>query len=388
MAYHHGITLVEASDGVRALVTVATAVIGMVVTAPDADAAAFPLNRPVLVTDAEAAIGKAGATGTLPGALRAIADQVRTPIVIVRVEHNATPATLKANVIGTTLVNGQKTGLQALTAAKAAVGVSPRIIGCPGLDSAEVTAAMVVVAKKLRAMSYAAAIGADIAAAAVYRATFDARELMLLYPDFLVTKADGSVGSAPAVAYALGLRAKIDQETGFHKTISNVSVAGVVGLSRDIQFDIQDGSTEAGVLNAAQVTALVRTDAGFRLWGGRTCAADPQFAFESATRTAQVLADTVGEGLLWAIDKPLRPSLVKDIVETINAKLRELKSAGLILGGRAWFDADKNQAADLQAGKLALDYDYTPVPPLEQLGLTQRITDTYLVDFAALAAAR
>jgi len=246
----------------------------------------------------------------------------------------------------------------------------------------------VVVAKKLRAMSYAAAIGADIAAAAAYRATFDARELMLLYPDFLVTKADGSIGSAPAVAYALGLRAKIDQETGFHKTISNVSVAGVVGLSRDIQFDIQDGSTEAGVLNAAQVTALVRTDAGFRLWGGRTCAADPQFVFESATRTAQVLADTVGEGLLWAIDKPLRPSLVKDIVETINAKLRELKSAGLILGGRAWFDADKNQAADLQAGKLALDYDYTPVPPLEQLGLTQRITDTYLVDFAALAAAR
>jgi phage tail sheath protein FI len=388
MAYHHGITLVEASDGVRALRTVATAVIGLVATGPLADATAFPLNRPVIVTDADAAIGKAGATGTLANTLRAISDQVRTPIVVVRVEDHATPATLAANVVGTTLVNGQKTGLQALTAAQAQLGVNPRIIGAPGLDSATVTAALVVVAKKLRARAYAAALGADIAAAVAYRAGYSARELMLIYPDVIGTKADGTTGAVPAVAYALGLRAKIDQETGFHKTISNVPLDGVVGLARDIQFDIQDGSTEAGVLNAADVTAVVRSDTGFRLWGSRTCSDDPLFAFESATATAQVLADTIGQGLIWAIDKPLRPSLAKDIVETINAKLREMKSAGLILGGQASFSIDKNPNASLQAGKLAIDYDYTPVPPLEQLGLTQRITDTYLVDFAALAAAR
>ncbi|MXC54299.1 phage tail protein, partial [Escherichia coli] len=28
------------------------------------------------------------------------------------------------------------------------------------------------------------------------------------------------------------------------------------------------------------------------------------------------------------------------------------------------------------------DYDYTPVPPLENLMLRQRITDQYLVNFA------
>jgi phage tail sheath protein FI len=386
MAYHHGITLVEASDGVRALRTVATAVIGLVATAPLADAAAFPLNRPVLVTDAESAIGKAGATGTLANTLRAISDQVRTPIVVVRVEDNATPATLAANVVGTTLGNGQKTGLQALTAAQAQLGVSPRIIGTPGLDSAAVTAALVVVAKKLRARAYAAALGADVAAAVAYRAGYSARELMLIYPEVIGTKVDGTTGVVPATAYALGLRARIDQEQGFHRVISNVPVEGIVGLARDIQFDIQDGSTEAGVLNAADVTAVVRTDTGFRFWGSRTCSNDPLFAFESATATAQVLADTIGQGLIWAIDKPLRPSLAKDIVETINGKLREMKSAGLILGGQASFSIDKNPTASLQAGKLAIDYDYTPVPPLEQLGLTQRIVDTYLADFASLGA--
>ena len=36
----------------------------------------------------------------------------------------------------------------------------------------------------------------------------------------------------------------------------------------------------------------------------------------------------------------------------------------------------------LAAGKAWIDYDYTPVPPLENLLLQQRITDRYLVDFA------
>ena len=36
----------------------------------------------------------------------------------------------------------------------------------------------------------------------------------------------------------------------------------------------------------------------------------------------------------------------------------------------------------LKAGQLYIDYDYTPVPPLENLMFKQRITDRYLVDFA------
>ena len=33
--------------------------------------------------------------------------------------------------------------------------------------------------------------------------------------------------------------------------------------------------------------------------------------------------------------------------------------------------------------QLLIDYDYTPVPPLENLTLRQRITDRYLADFAS-----
>ncbi len=69
----------------------------------------------------------------------------------------------------------------------------------------------------------------------------------------------------------------------------------------------------------------------------------------------------------------------------INAKFREMKSAGLIIDGRCWYDDSANDKDTLKAGKLFIDYDYTPVPPLENLTLRQRITDKYLVNFGATA---
>jgi phage tail sheath protein FI len=376
--YQHGITVTEVNEGVRSLVTVATAVIGLVATGPAADAALFPLDTPVAVTDLAAAIGKAGATGTLAGALQAIADQAKAVVVVVRVAPGADDAATSTAIIGGT-VDGKKTGMQALLAAEAQLGVKPRIIGAPGLDTLEVATALAVVAKKLRAMAYVSAIGADVAEAILYRNNFAARELMLIMPDFLAFSGGAKVTSF-AVARALGLRAKIDQEQGWHKTLSNVPVDGVIGLTKDIQFDVQDPNTEANLLNANEITTLIRAN-GYRFWGSRTCSDDPLFAFESATRTAQVLMDTIAGGMMWAIDKPLRPSLVTDIVETINAEFRALKTAGLIIGANAWFDAEKNPVESLKTGKVIIDYDYTPVPPLENLLLNQHITDSYLAEF-------
>ncbi|MGL1297087.1 hypothetical protein ACSTLA_23495, partial [Vibrio parahaemolyticus] len=62
---------------------------------------------------------------------------------------------------------------------------------------------------------------------------------------------------ANAVARALGLRAKLDEQVGWHKTLSNVPVNGVSGLSKDIYFDLQNPATDAGLLNAAEVTTLI-----------------------------------------------------------------------------------------------------------------------------------
>ena len=191
--------------------------------------------------------------------------------------------------------------------------------------------------------------------------------------------------TVPAVAYALGLRAKIDVEQGWHKTLSNVPVNGPVGISKDVFFDLQSSETDATLLNEGNVTTLINYQ-GYRFWGSRTCSTDELFRYESAVRTAQVLADTIAEGHFEFVDKPLHPSVVKDIIEGVNARFRSLKALGYILDGKCWFDAEVNTTENLKGGKLIIDYDYTPVPPIEDLGFRQRITDKYFSDFALRVA--
>ncbi len=381
--YHHGVRVLEINEGTRTITTVSTAIVGMVCTADDADAAAFPLNTPVLLTDVLAASGKAGETGTLARSLDAIADQAKPVTVVVRVEQGDTEAETTTNIIGgVDATTGKKTGMKALLAAQSLLGVKPRILGVPGHDSKAVATELLSVAQSLRAFAYLSAYGCKTVSEAIaYRENFSQREAMLIWPDFLnwdsVTSTDAT---AFATARALGLRAKIDQQTGWHKTLSNVGVNGVTGISADVFWDLQDSATDANLLNKNDVTTLIRKD-GYKFWGSRTCSDDPLFQFENYTRTAQVLADTMAEAHMWAVDMPLHPSLAKDILEGIKAKFRELKSAGYIIDGNAWIDDAANDKDTLKAGKLVIDYDYTPVPPLENLLLRQRITDQYLVNF-------
>ena len=382
--YHHGVRVIEINEGTRPIRTVSTAVIGLVAIAEDADATFFPENKPVLVTDILGAIGKAGTTGTLAAALDAIADQIKPVCVVVRVPEGIDDAETQSNLIGTVTANGDYTGMKALLAAEGKVGVKPRILGVPGLDDLPVATELVSIAQQLRAFAYLSAFGAATKEeATLYRDNFAAREAMVIWPDFVgwdtVANAEATFN---ATARAMGLRAKIDEQVGWHKTLSNVGVNGVTGISKDIYWDLQNPATDAGYLNEADVTTIIRRD-GFRFWGSRTCSADPLFAFENYTRTAQVIADTIAEAHMWAVDKPMHASLIKDILEGINAKFREWKSLGYLIDGSAWFDDELNTPEVLKAGKLYIDYDYTPVPPLENLMFQQRITDRYLADFAS-----
>lgn len=385
--FHHGVQVVEINDGTRVISTVSTAIIGMVCTASDADAATFPLNKPVLITSVQSAIAKAGTKGTLAASLQAIADQSKPVVVVVRVAEGAgndAEAQTVSNIIGGTDESGHYTGLKALLTAEAVTGVKPRILGVPGIDSLEVATALAPVCQKLRAFGYISAWNCQtLSEAMLYRKNFSQRELMVIWPDFLAwdTTANATE-TAWATARALGLRARIDQETGWHKTLSNVGANGVTGISASVFWDLQESGTDADLLNEAGVTTLIRKD-GFRFWGNRCCSDDPLFLFENYTRTAQVIADTMAAGHMWAVDKPITATLIRDIVAGINAKFREMKTAGYIVDATCWFDEAANDVATLKAGKLYIDYDYTPVPPLENLTLRQRITDKYLANLVS-----
>ena len=377
----HGVRVIEETTGIRPIRTIATAVIGIVCTADDADALMFPIDEPVLLTNIVDAIGKAGTTGTLARSLYAISRQANAMTVVVRVAEDIDDDIQMANVIGK-YEDGKYTGAKALLTAQTKLRVTPRILGVPELDTQEVTTEMVSIAQKLRGFLYAHTVGDTKEAAALYETNFAAREVMLMYGDWLgFDETTGTVTTIDSVATALGLRAKIDNDIGWHKTLSNVAVNGVIGTTHDVSFNLSDPSNDANYLNGNNVTALIHSD-GYRYWGNRTASDEPKFMFENYTRTAQVLADTIERAHQWAIDKPLSPGLASDIVDGVDVKLREMTTSGYLLGGASWFDASLNTKETLYSGKMVVPYDYTPVPPLEQLEFIQKITDTYLIDFA------
>lgn len=377
----HGLTLTESTSGARSLATSSMAVIGIIATASAAAGAAttalnaaFPLGTPVLVTNIAEAIGKAGTGGTLLPTLKAIADQVTPVLVVVRVEEGEDDAETSANVIG---------AMPALMAAKSAVGVRPRILGAPGLDSATVAAQLIIAAKRLRGRAYARAIGESDAEVITYRETFSARELTLIWPNTSTT----FIGDA--TARALGLRARIDEETGWHKTISNVALDGVTATTRNIAFDLLDSSTEAGTLNDADIVTIIREFGGFRFWGNTTCAGEDQseYRFESAVRTLHALQDIVIEAFGPSFDKPMTVALVKDLLESCNMKFKDLATDGWIMGAKVELAATGNTSAELAAGRPKFALRFTPCAPFENPTVDFAITEEFYSDFASQVAA-
>lgn len=380
--YHHGVRVTEVNDGARYARTINTGIIGIVATANDADPGVFPENIPVLLTNVKNASGKAGDTGTLAQSLEAIASQTSPITVVVRVKEGENEAETTSNVIGEVTANQQYTGMQALRVAQSILGVTPRILGAPGLDNQSVTTQLAGIAQKLRAFCYGKCHGETVSEMIAYRKEFGFRELMLIAPDFVTwnTRTD-SVQSRFATAYALGMRSKIDDETGWHKTISNVPVNGPEGITKDISWDLQSSSTDAGLLNENDITTLINYK-GYRFWGNRTCSADPMFAFESAVRTSQIIADTIAEAHFNYVDALMSAANARDIVESVNARLRTWTRDGYLLGGNCWYDPEYNTKEELKAGKIGFDYDFTSVPPMEDITFRQRITDRYFADFS------
>lgn len=391
--FHHGVSVTETLDGQQVIRTKSPSVIGLIATADDADNDYFPLNVPKLVTKISDAQGKAGTKGTLSKALRDIADQVKPVMVIVRVPEGAGASETEkaadqlAKTIGTNTA-GAYTGAYALLGAETITGVKPKIIGAPYLDAPEAAKVLVSIAKKLHGVAYIESHKSSVSEAIADAGGYGDRECMIIYGRFTRFDVDKKrTDEFSPIGFALGLRARIDAEMGWHKTLSNVPVSGVTGVSQSktVHFDLVDANTDANLLNEAKVSCLIHKQ-GFRFWGNRTTATDDQYMFESYTRTAQVLRESIAEAHFAYIDRPLTPSLARDIIENIAAYGRDLVANNRLLGFKVWYSEDLNETAQLKAGKLTINYEYTPVPPLEHLHLVQSFTDKYLAEFATRVA--
>lgn len=128
LSYFHGVNLGESTEVPSLLRVTNFGVTYINGTAPDADVATFPLNTPTLVTSLTTA-ALLGAAGTLLDDVKAVMGEGGSTVIVNRVEHSETPATLQTNLIGD---SATRTGLFGALKAKSALGVQPRVLVTAG----------------------------------------------------------------------------------------------------------------------------------------------------------------------------------------------------------------------------------------------------------------
>lgn len=390
----HGVEVVTVAGGPRPIQTIRSAIIGIVGTAPGADATAYPLNKPVLI-NSRGGIGTIGTTGTLPGALNAIFTEFSPFVVVVRVEEGATPADTLANVVGAVDAGtGVRTGIQALKDAQSITGVSPMLLIAPGFTSARepdganpgkflknaAAGALEAVATALRAHAIIAGPNTNDADALDYAKDFGTRRTYIVDPFAEIydatAKAYVAVDAAAAVA---GLIARVDAEQGFWKSPSNEELLSVGGVARPVDFSLGDPNTRANLLNENNIATIIR-DEGYRLWGNRTTSADSQFQFLCVSRTADMIDLSIQRAHRWACDKGITRGYFDDVCSSVNSYLRDLEARGAIVGGKCWVDPDFNGPNEIKNGHATFSYEFTPTYPAERVTFRSSITDAFLTN--------
>lgn len=206
--YHHGITATETSNITPIIKSVSMSTIALVSTSVDADNTKYPLGTPVLLTGITTDdVTKAGAKDTLLSqCLQTIKSIQNTNVVVLRLSEPVDIATVDT-----------------LLSAQSRLGVTPKILIAPEIDTPAMTRKLVEIAKKRRAFVYASpraedgtliTVKEDIAA---YRDTFAARELMLIENEWGVPgksqPSDGSGSSNTLEMNFLKFRTEIIEET-------------------------------------------------------------------------------------------------------------------------------------------------------------------------------
>jgi phage tail sheath protein FI len=384
MPFLHGIEILEVTTGSQPITTLSSSVIGIVGTAPAATGGSFPINTPTVVTS-PLDYATLGTTGTLPDALNTLFSQGGAVVVVVRVAEGANLTETTANVLGgVNSTTGNYEGVEALKSARSVTGFAPRLILAPGFTHQRTTTAnavaakLVVVAEALRAIALVDAPNTTDAAAITYAGDFSSRRAYIVDPFVLMDKAGvpTAMPTSPAVA---GVIARVDNEVGFWASPSNHEVRNVLGLARPVDWSVGSTTSRANVLNEAKVTTLIR-DGGYRLWGNRTASGESKWAFLSVVRTADMINDSIQNGLKWAQDRGITKTLVEDVVTSVNNYLADLRARGAIINGKAWADPALNSPTEVAQGHLTIDFDFAPAYPAERITMRSTINNGYITE--------
>lgn len=388
-----GISISRIDNEPRTGATADMSVIGLIGTAPAADAGAFPFNTPVAIYSNDAdALADLGTTGTLATAIGLINSQlgefqVAARVVIVRVAEGVSEAATITNIVG----NGTTTGLAAFLRAGPDLGVIPRLLAAPGYTHQQeedgedllanpVCAALPSICAKLLAHAVVSVNPASDTASIAARETLASDRLIAVASQVKIISGGSTVttDAAPAV---LGIAVRRDHEKlGLpFWSWANQPVQGVLGVGRPLAFSLTDGATEGQALLAANLGIIIRGEmgvesaigsSGFVFVGTDNAGTDDLWRFYSVTRGR----DYIHLRLLTAVRQYLgrfniTRQTIQAVINTVEIELRDMKAQGAILGYRVSFTEDVNTPTNLRAGKFSVTFEAEEAPVLRHVTL-------------------
>lgn len=381
--FFHGVTVALVDTGPRTIVVPSSSVVGLVdIFTPGADLT--QPNRPTLVTTPREAAQAWGENSSIAKAARSLFAQVGAVVVGVGVAATDDHAALTSEVIGSTSAAGQRTGMQALLDGKSLFNAQPRLLVCPGHSATQAVAtSMDSLAAKLKAVAIVDGPSTTDEAALAYFKNFGSKRIYGVDPGVRAwdTFANAEVGM-PASPFVAGLFAQTDKNIGFWASPSNKELVGITGTGRPIEFLDNDDTCRANLLNGANIATIIR-DGGYRLWGNRTCSADPKWKFVTRVRTLDMVMDAILYGHRWAVDRGITKTYVKDVTHGLEDFMRNLRLAGAVINFEVYADPELNTASALEDGRVYWRIRFTDVPPAENPTFLVEVTNQWITEVLA-----
>lgn len=259
LTFLHGVDVVDVDDGIRPISTVRSSVIGIIGTAPNADATAFPLNKPVLIAGNRREAAKLDTVGTglgtLPAAMDSIFDQIGAVVVVIRVEQGGTEQQTLANILGgVNAGTGNYEGVHAFLGAESVVGLQPKILCAPGFTHTRRANVVSAITVTNGGNNYSTAPTVTLSGGGGTGATAVATVSGGVVTKVTITNPGTNYTSAPTVAFSGGGGTGAAATASFG-TIGNAVVAELIGIAERLRaVIIADGpnTTDAAAIAYGQ----------------------------------------------------------------------------------------------------------------------------------------
>lgn len=161
------------------------------------------------------------------------------------------------------------------------------------------------------------------------------------------SRADLGKGMVGMSAVYAGVISRYSDEAGW-LTPSNQKAYGITGVEHVVGWGLKDKLCEAVDLNKVNISPLVKTTDGWRVFGNRDASGDFMHKF----LTEAIIKKSIESSILWAVDQRINMATTDAVQNRVNSFLSILIREGAVYGGECVIDEEENPESEMEQGRI------------------------------------